>query len=490
MAVRERKTKAGVTYDVATYYLKRLWWEPSGKDKREAQRLDARRKREVKDGTFVPREKKSQPTVLEYATKWGSERVNVSAKDDVRNLKRLTSVPEFGGMQMDDVKPRHIISALKDLKGTVKQKTLLNAYGTLRTMFRDARIHEVISVDPCVLPRNFFAGDEQAEREPYEKPEAAVLISHVEIPEPIRVLNALCLFGGLREGEACGRRWRDLDTNTEPLWALDVANQYGGAALKTKRPRVVPVHPELATILETWARGGFVDLMGKPPTPDDFIVPHASARARGGHHTKSTYYKAFQRACTASGVRARTLHATRHTMITLCQRGGADKSVLERVTHNAKGDIIDRYTHRDWSELCAAVLALGSMFDTPQTPRPNRRFTGENGPNGSGQNTCMLAESHEPHDTGPSSIPGASTQKRAEKSQKKIVCQSSVQSESALLGVTLRSGDESDFAIALAEDGARARVAGVLWGMLPRLPAVAQVALWSRQQRSAIGAAS
>ena len=34
------------------------------------------------------------------------------------------------------------------------------------------------------------------------------------------------------------------------------------------------------------------------------------------------------------------------------------KDVLQKVTHNAKGDILDNYTHFDWEPLCKAVSCL------------------------------------------------------------------------------------------------------------------------------------
>jgi hypothetical protein len=45
-------------------------------------------------------------------------------------------------------------------------------------------------------------------------------------------------------------------------------------------------------------------------------------------------------------------------MITWARRGGARSDVLERVTHNAAGAIIDQYTHFDWEPLCEAVGCL------------------------------------------------------------------------------------------------------------------------------------
>jgi integrase len=379
MSVQSKKRRHMTTYYVATPFAGKVWWERSGHDKREAERLDAQRKRELKAGTFQPNVPKQSWTVAVFIADWGAKRKNVSAADDRRNLARYAALPEFASLHLADVRPRHVIAATQKLldAGTVSAKTVLNAYGTLTTMFRDAVIAELTSATPCVLPRGFWPEDETEERQPYTREEAATLISSPAIPEPVRVLNALCLLGGLREGEACGRRWSDLDTGPSPLASLDVRTQYEGRRLKTKKPRVVPVHPELMAALEGWARSGFEALMGRAPLPEDYIVPHVSRRSRKGHWTRSTYYKAFVETARAAGVEPHTLHSTRHTMITLAQRGGAIKAVLSRVTHNAKGDIVDRYTHRDWAELCDAVLAIGSLFDARPSPRGTNEITQE-----------------------------------------------------------------------------------------------------------------
>jgi integrase len=417
MATVGKKRKSGTTYYVATFWNGRQYWERSGTDKREADRLDARRLREVAAGTFSPEAvapKSAVKTVADYAALWLAERTNVSASDDRRNVARFLAIESFAAAPIAEVRPRHIIAALKQLATTgISDKTRKNAYGSLRTMFRDAVINEHTGTDPCTLPRNFFSGTTAAEREVYTRAEAAVLVSHKAIPSPIRVLNALCLLGGLREGEACGRRWRDLDPSALPLWAMAVATQYDGRELKTRKPRSVPVHPELAAILQAWAEGDFFALMRRAPLPDDYIVPYVSARAHG-FYTRSIYYKAFQAACTAAGVRARSLHSTRHTMVTMARRGGADRQVLSKVTHNAKGEMIDRYTHHDWEPLCNAVLAIGSLFDARPTPHGIGGIPEKTGSIKTGTEAHMLAESNASDRGALSSIPGASTDDRAE----------------------------------------------------------------------------
>lgn len=399
MSVIAKKRKSGTTYYVETWWNKKPWRERAGTDKREAERLDKRRKSEVEDGTFQPfvaPEAPKRPTVSEYSIEWGEARENVSASDDRRNVGRFAGLPEFGAMYLDDVRPLHVIAAIKKIKKTcgLAEKTIQNAYGALRTMFRDAQIAEFVQTNPCVLPRGFFGEADAEEREAYTRTECAILLAHHSIPEPIRVLTALCLLAGFRLGEAAGRRWRDLDTEPTPLWALDVSSQYGGRALKTKKRRVAPVHPDLQSILERWGRIGFVELTGHLPTPDDYIVPNISVRAKVPHHTKSTFNKRFKAGCAAAGVPYKTLHSTRHTMITLGRRGHADKAVLSKVTHNAKGDIVDRYTHRDWLELCEAVLAIGSLSSVRSTEHLPAGNAAKSASDEEEESTQMTAESH------------------------------------------------------------------------------------------------
>jgi hypothetical protein len=57
------------------------------------------------------------------------------------------------------------------------------------------------------------------------------------------------------------------------------------------------------------------------------------------------------------------VHDTRYTFISLARRDGARKDVLERITHNATGDVVDRYTTFDWAPLCEAVACLRLSLD-------------------------------------------------------------------------------------------------------------------------------
>ena len=372
MAVVARKRASGTVYWVATSQRGEKYWERAGTDKREAQRLDARRKREVKAGTFTPGVGSGGSKVRTYAASWLAGRTVANA-DTERSLLRdyVLCRDWFASLPVRDVRPRHLIRLATELKqapkahrgeGTIAPKTVVLIMSAVQTMFRDAEIAELIDQNPVVLPRGTLIRKGKR-REPYALEATRAVIFRAGHPARI-VANALVLLTGMREGEACGRRWRDWDRNAEPLGALTVATQYCDDPLKTDNPRRVPVHADLAAILDWWWRVGWELVYCRKPRESDWIVPQLGAPEVA--HTKSSFYKAWRRSCVASGVTNLSLHSTRHTFISLARRGGARPDVLERVTHNARGDMIDHYTTFDWAPLCEAVACFPTLsVDAP-----------------------------------------------------------------------------------------------------------------------------
>ena len=91
---------------------------------------------------------------------------------------------------------------------------------------------------------------------------------------------------------------------------------------------------------------------------------------RVGMHSKSSGYKAFRRALETVGIENKTLHATRNTFVSIARSNGAPVDVIESVTHNAKGQVIDDYTTFEWLAVCRAV----ALFDVTVDPNRTRAF--------------------------------------------------------------------------------------------------------------------
>lgn len=417
MAVLERKYTRFTTYYVVHTWNGKQVREKIGRNRRDADSRDGAMKREIDAGTYTPPASRSRDTVAGFGPFFLEPRANAYAADE-RRLFRLYVRPRawLTALHLDDWTPAHTDQLLRELRGERKpdgsrrltDKTIGNLMGLLSLMFDAAIRLGRCQLNPIVLAPNELKRKAKEEKEIYEIGEVAVLVRHHSIPWPIRVLNALCLYTGMREGEACGRRWRDLDDACKPLAALSVHDQYNGRPLKKEdQPRMVPVHPDLFELLVAWAAEGFELYTGRPPAGDDFIVPAMSKRAKQPNWTRSMYYKAFVKHAQAAGIRPRSLHATRHSFITHAQRGGAVQADLEKVTHNAAAKMIDRYTHSVWGPVCAAVncFTLDVLPEVHPTPRKHGN-SGGSGPSFLGKKPAELTANAT---AAPGSIPGAST---------------------------------------------------------------------------------
>ena len=288
------------------------------------------------------------------------------------------------------------------------------------------------SFPAAALPRGTLpAATPKTTRPPWSRDEAQRLISAPSLDADRRVLWALCSFTGMRIGEAAGRRWRDVDTEAEPLWALDVRTQYEGRETKTRRARLVPIHAELRRILEAWKRDGWPMLFGRHPTPDDFIVPNSNPDPRYWMrcHTKSSAGKQLARDLERIGVErssGQLTHSFRRFFITYTRRDGARRDVVEQLTHNASGEIIDAYTLFDYGALCEAVSCLqlerltAEVIALPVAIGDAPRSTPRGGPSGPRGGVSARASAatetreitrtlREPARATPCSTPGAST---------------------------------------------------------------------------------
>lgn len=361
MAVVARQRKRGVVYQVCTHWQGHTYWETSGADKREAQRLDARRKREVKAGTYAP-ELSAAVTARSYLEGWFAKRTAKANVSDWGAVKRHVYPKEwFARARLDDLKPRHFQRLIEEITATsgLSPKSVHNIYGTLRAAFRQAVRMRIIESDPCQIHPGTVS-KKGAEREIYATREMARLVAPDLVGTRQAVWNALAFFTGMRMGEICGLTWEEWDRVAPTLSSLAVRAQYDGAVLKTDRPRRVPVHPALhSVLLDWWGRGFEIHYLRRPRLSDP-IVPYPTD---AGLHVanKSAAYKLWRHSCDAAEVRNRSAHSTRHTFITLARRSGRS-DVVERITHNAGGDMIDQYTHFEWEPLCRVILEFPGDF--------------------------------------------------------------------------------------------------------------------------------
>jgi integrase len=263
-------------------------------------------------------------------------RKNRSADNEQALIEaHVLTVGWFVAMDIKTVRPKHILRLVEAMRsaGTLAEKSIATVYSIVHRAFKRALFEDVISDDPCILPPKTIKWKSRNKRTPYTRSEAHALTTSAKVTLATRVWNTLAFYTGMRKGEICGRRWRDWARDARPLSALSVHSQYDDQLLKgddddQTRPRLVPVHPALEETLRYWWSEGFELVYCRKPTPDDFIVPSRF----GGNLSKSGAYIAFRRALEMTGVKNRTLHATRNTFISITRTKCERADVLEKVT--------------------------------------------------------------------------------------------------------------------------------------------------------------
>ena len=337
--------------------------EAGGRSIADAVALRRRRMNEVADGRFVAA---SIRTLAQYAATWPERRAREGVRTAVREGRILDDhvLPHLGHMELADVRPRHIADWVRALVAAKKlsPKSIRNTVGVLTTMFARATFDELMTSNPAKgLPRGIVPENKRVRQvAAFTLEECEHFLHDARVPWDRRVLYAIAAFTGARLGEVCGMRWSDLDEAAQPLRRWVLTTQWDRQPLKTGNARDVPIHATLWNILISWRAAGWAKLVCRAPGPDDFVVP----REDGTMLSTAAGSKSVQRHAKLVGIETRSprgvrdAHSFRRSFVTFARSAGAPAHVVERITHHAKGEQIDRYTYFGWDVLCSAVSLL------------------------------------------------------------------------------------------------------------------------------------
>ena len=396
MARNSKRSSTGIRWDEGKTRYRISYKDADGKWRREhagrtfeaAKRQLTTRKRQVREGTLdIDRDVGPNVTLASYVERWKAQQTVGKRRNVEREGRqlRLHAFPMLGDRPVNRITPPDILRLCwscyepdeqrRRANGKLGEKSVHNLKGVLSSVFSLAVFEGVADRNPCAqIPRGKLPKIGKQKRPLYNREEACALMTDARIPPDRRMFHTLQGLTGLRVGEVAGLRWRDYDHRTRPLGALHVHCQYDGQPLKTAsgadtKARMVPVHPELAWSLSHWRLQGFAAAYGRQPTEEDYVVPD---RRNMGARTPSQVTKAPDHDCAAVGIADKGTHGFRRYFITYARADGASPDVLERFTHNRRGEIIDVYTSFEWPTLCRAVSCLkvdlkhGKHIDFPR----------------------------------------------------------------------------------------------------------------------------
>jgi hypothetical protein len=241
-------------------------------------------------------------------------------------------------------------------------------------MFNDAKGDELIAVVPEVdtgeLPEKVDKDPEWRDLATYQRSEVRLMLTSTKVPPERRIQYALKALAGLRHGEVAGLRWRLWDRSLGPLTMLSIARTYVAQGTKTKVPRRVPVHAELARMLEAWL-AMWPAVYGREPTPEDFIVPTRNLTPVDPSDANIAFKADLEGLGLRVGAgehRDRGGHDMRAWFMSTGVEDGANIAVLQRITHTKKKDVVSGYTRLPWHVLCEAVAAIKMTLEPDALP--------------------------------------------------------------------------------------------------------------------------
>lgn len=381
MQVRERKGRGFVctlNYKDETGRWKKRERTLKARGKREAQREAEAWRDEMEREAEAEAERAANPTcyvtVAEYVEAFIAERAQSVTPTTVSGYRQLLNSlirPAFGDTALADLTPAQVAAWLTSERdrGKYTAVTVRKAFMLLKSAMKQALEREEIAKDPTrtVKAPRPDEGKPNALDERGRGRVAAFL--DIEPADPASVAIRLALFCGMRRGEICGLRWRNVDTEGRTLDVvesvgiadkadlkgnatnLDYSGLYVKAPKNRKSARKIAYPDSVAQALRARRVSMQADCMaaGIPFDQDMFVCGDIDGKPLHPHQL----YRRWTATAEALGLvgtqgRAVTFHDLRHTYATTAIAHGIDvKTVSESMGHTNAAMTLNRYASAD-----------------------------------------------------------------------------------------------------------------------------------------------
>jgi integrase len=290
-------------------------------------------------------------TVGDFLLVWLADVVTPTVRPKTRatyeTLVRVHLIPAFGHVPLVRLTPQDVQRALNERLGSgLSPRTVRHILVVLRTALGQASRWDLVSRNVATLvepPRVATA-----EVRPMTADEARTFLE-VSSGDRLHALYAVALLTGLRQGEALGLRWHNLDLDQATLrveHALQrVAGRLSLVEPKTRRSkRVVVLSPRAVDALRGHRAEQLRErlLAGERWTETGLVFTTTIGTPLDG----PAVTRRLQRILAGAGMRPQRFHDLRHTCASLLLLDGVHpRVVMEMLGHSQISLTMDTYTH-------------------------------------------------------------------------------------------------------------------------------------------------
>ena len=272
--------------------------------------------------------------------------------------------PSLGGYELRKISPRlinHLLATMREGGQSVRSQQ--QARALLSISLAEAENLNLIAVNPVRKVKN---------------PQGSTrVISPLKIEEVKRLLKTyegtylsarlhIAMVCGLRQGEALGLRWQDIDfeagtlqvqaqmqlVNNEPVFTrLKTDRSYRTLVLTQESLQSLTKHKQ---IIDSWAMRSDTNWQNL-----DLVFPQNN----GGARSPKTDYAEWQKALKLCGIAPKRLHDARHTAATLMYSQGVGIETISRALGHSSSAITSRlYVHSSEAPLRKAAKLMSEAL--------------------------------------------------------------------------------------------------------------------------------
>lgn len=294
----------------------------------------------------------STPTVEEWLQHWldhiASKRVRPRTLETYRDLVRVHIAPALGKHRLDRLRPEHIEAAWSSIDRA--PSTILRCHRVLARALVVASHRGLIGIPPTARMDAPTAAP--VEQTPLTAAEARAVLAAAQ-GDRLAARWTVALSLGLRQGEALGLRWSDIDLDRRVLSIRSKLERVRGVGMvlsepKTRRSiRKVGLPRQLVDALREHQRVQKVERMAAGPAWhrgefDGLVFTTELGTPIDRHNDRRAWLKLLKTA----GVPAVRLHDGRHTAATLLlEQGVPARVVMEILGHSSSRITLDVYSH-------------------------------------------------------------------------------------------------------------------------------------------------
>ena len=324
--------------------------------KKDAQRVQTEKLRELHTGTFVKPTKQTKQTLSAYMAEWvATKKANARTLADYRGIiGRYVDPHTLGRIQLSQISPTGVRRFYLDLQEQgLAPRTVQYAHSVLHMALEQAVEDGLIPRNPAKLARKVLEKVERSEKQVFTVEQARTFIDAVK-GDRYAALWLLLLDSGIRPGEALGLKWSDLHGDTIRVQRALKEPKGQGGTWRLERPktkqavRSIPLMPSTLQALrehrkhQAEARLAVGKSWGKDTEPDLIFTSSAGTYLRQGNLLR----RHFKPILAAAGLPDMRVYDLRHSAASLLLALGENpKVVQERLGHRDVGLTLNTYSH-------------------------------------------------------------------------------------------------------------------------------------------------